>query len=126
MDLNFARLTFLPSGDEAPIAGMFDAQRAARLIRQAGGSNLMPAPQAMVRDAGFGRILMEYVLPVAQAVGPIIGAGLSAWFQGRAGRKLRLKVGDLEVEARTPEEIEQLLELAQALEARREAPKNEA
>lgn len=51
-----------------------------------------------------------------QAVSPILTGILGAWLQSKAGRKVRLKVGDVEVEARTVEEAEQLLERAQALQ----------
>jgi hypothetical protein len=33
-----------------------------------------------------------------------------AWLHALSGRKVRLKFGDVEAEARTPEEIEQLLD----------------
>jgi hypothetical protein len=36
---------------------------------------------------------------------------LVAWLQGRAGRKVRLKFGDIEVEGRTSEDLKRLLEL---------------
>jgi hypothetical protein len=64
-----------------------------------------------------GGLVGEFVMPLAQVIGPVLGGAAVAWLQARAGRKLRLKVGDLEVEARTPAEIEQLLQQAQALQA---------
>lgn len=64
-----------------------------------------------------GGLVGEFVMPLAQVIGPVLGGDAVAWLQRRAGRKLRLKVGDLEVEARTPEEIGHLLQQAQALRA---------
>jgi hypothetical protein len=62
------------------------------------------------RDAAGGPGLMAlFVVPVAQIVIPALGVVLVGWLQGRAGRKVRLKVGDIEAEARTPEEVEKLL-----------------
>ncbi|WP_236873517.1 hypothetical protein [Burkholderia sp. PAMC 26561] len=49
---------------------------------------------------------------VGPFLGPALGAAVSGWFQRRAGRKLRLQVGDIEVEASNQAEVEQLLELA--------------
>lgn len=46
--------------------------------------------------------------------GPVLGVTLVAWLQGRAGRKVKLKIGDTEAEARTPEEVERLLATALA------------
>jgi hypothetical protein len=53
----------------------------------------------------------------------MLGAAAVAWLQGRAGRRLRLTVGDVEVEARTPAE---LLQQAQALHASQGETQNEA
>ncbi len=47
----------------------------------------------------------------------IVTAAVTGWFAGRAGRKARLKFGDVEAEARTPEEVEQLLKSAAAFRA---------
>jgi hypothetical protein len=41
-----------------------------------------------------------------------IAAAAGAWVQARYGRKARLRIGELEVEARTIGEIEELLKLA--------------
>ncbi|KVW61709.1 hypothetical protein BGV52_29630 [Burkholderia ubonensis] len=75
--------------------------------------------RAMTFDAvdATGYALAEYVV---KELGPaaigVIGTAVGAWINGRAGRKVRLKVGDVEVEARTPEEVEQLLKQVQALQ----------
>ncbi len=57
---------------------------------------------------------IQYLDP--PAIG-IVTAAITGWFAGRAGRKVRLKLGDVEAEARTPEEIEQLLRSAAAFRA---------
>lgn len=54
------------------------------------------------------------------AVSPVLTGILCAWLQSKAGRKLRLKVGDAEVEAGTVKEVDQLLERARELQARQE------
>ncbi|CAB3774135.1 hypothetical protein [Paraburkholderia humisilvae] len=71
---------------------------------------------AMTRIDGDVAVIATYVLSVAQAVGPIIRPAFGAWLQGRAGRTLRLKVGEVEVEARTMDEIDELLRRAKALQ----------
>ena len=73
-----------------------------------------------------GGLVGEFVIPLAQVIGPMLGGAAVAWLQGRAGRKLRLKVGDVDVEAHTPEEIMRLLEQAHALQAGLGETKNEA
>ncbi|MGC2221827.1 MAG: nucleotide-binding protein [Methylocella sp.] len=54
-------------------------------------------------------------------MGPSVIAALATaagvWFQARHGRKVRLKIGDVEAEARTAEEVESLLQLAKQFQA---------
>lgn len=74
-----------------------------------------------------GYALAEYVV---KELGPaaigVIGTAVGAWISGRSGRKVRLKVGDIEAEARTIEEVEQLLQRAQALQASQKGETDEA
>jgi hypothetical protein len=49
---------------------------------------------------------------LANAFGPLLTGILGAWLQSKAGRKVRLKDGDIEVEARTVEEAGKLLDMA--------------
>jgi hypothetical protein len=56
----------------------------------------------------IGHFALSFGPQVITALAAVAGA----WVQARYGRKVRLKVGDIEVEARTIEEIERLLERA--------------
>ena len=49
---------------------------------------------------------------VSAAAKPMVPA-LVEWIRGRAGRKVRLKKGDVEIEARTVEEVERLWKTAE-------------
>ncbi len=55
----------------------------------------------------------DFTIGVAKAVGPVLGSIVGAWLMARFGRKARLKVGDIEAEARTVEEVEKLLKRAE-------------
>jgi hypothetical protein len=70
--------------------------------------------RGMAFDAvdAVGYALPEFVVAL-KAIGPTLGTlGVIfvAYLQGRYGRKIRLKIGEIEVEARTVEEVENLLE----------------
>jgi hypothetical protein len=54
-------------------------------------------------------LLGTYMIDLAKAAGLMIGPIVGAWLQARYGRKARLKIGDIEAEARTPEEVEKLI-----------------
>ena len=50
-----------------------------------------------------------------QAIAPIVGTVVGAWLGARSCRRVRLKVGDIEAEAHTAEEVEKLLLRAQEI-----------
>jgi hypothetical protein len=60
--------------------------------------------------------------PALPAVVPI-ASGLVAWCAARYGRKIRVKVGDIEVEAQTQAEVESLLVRAEEIRERSEPKK---
>lgn len=60
-------------------------------------------------------LLGTFTIELAKAAGPTlaaVGVAVAAWVQGRYGRKARLKIGDIEAEARTVEEVEKLISRA--------------
>lgn len=67
----------------------------------------------------LGYPLPEFLVAFSPAMAAL-AAICGAWLQARYGRKIRIKIGDVEAEARTFEEIEQLLKRAQ--EFRDKAP----
>lgn len=62
----------------------------------------------------LGGFTIENIKSVGLVLGPILGA----WLHGRYGRKVRLKVGDIEAEARTISEVEELLKRAEQFRPR--------
>ncbi len=50
---------------------------------------------------------------LATAFGPLLTGILGAWLQSKSSRKVRLKDGDIEVEARTVEEVRELLDMVE-------------
>jgi hypothetical protein len=63
---------------------------------------------------GHGYPLPEFIIAIKVLGPPAIAAvatAAGAWVQARYGRKARLKIGDVEAEARTPEEVESLLRI---------------
>ena len=67
----------------------------------------------MTLDAvdGQGAYVGEIAI-LATAFGPVLTGILGAWLQSKAGRRVRLKDGDIEVEARTVQEASELLDMA--------------
>ena len=81
--------------------------------------NIIPSSTVYMRDAAseggdLGSIIYlgQHTVPLVKEGLTLLGAALVAWLTARGGRKVRLKFGDVEVEAGTPKEIEQILEHA--------------
>lgn len=59
----------------------------------------------------------EFVVPLAQQIRPVLARAALAWRHGRAGRIVRLTLGNLDFEVGSPDEFEALLTRAQARQA---------
>jgi hypothetical protein len=76
---------------------------------------LKVSQRGMAFDAAefLGYPLPEFTVSLAQTIGPAllgaIGVALGAWLKGRYGRKARVKIGDVEAEAQTIEEVGALI-----------------
>lgn len=55
---------------------------------------------------------------IAQALGGAAFTMLGVWLKSKLGRRVKVRVGDIEAEASTPEELERLLERAGAIKKR--------
>ena len=58
----------------------------------------------------------DLVIKCSAVIGPIVGTAIGAWLQARNGRKVRVKVGDIEVEAQSREGVEKLLARVQEIQ----------
>jgi hypothetical protein len=72
-------------------------------------------------DGGDG-FVGEFMVPCTPVAGSTLTAAACAWLQGRAGRRLRLTLGDVEVEATSAGELYALLNLTMAVTVRHEKP----
>lgn len=74
-------------------------------------------PPRLTMDSVQIQTVVEFAQILGPIFGPAIAAAVTTWLQGRTGRKIRLKVGDVEIEASTSEDFERLLSEARALKA---------
>jgi len=70
-------------------------------------------PRYYVHDAvgGGGGLSGEFTVITTALT--VLGTVLGAWLNSRYGRKAKLKIGDVEAEAQTVEEVEKLIKLAE-------------
>jgi uncharacterized protein (DUF697 family) len=107
------------SVNDDPFAGQ-DSQYARDLkefvavAESQGGTIVRPR---LTMDSVQIQTVVEFAQVLGPIVGPAIAAAVTTWLQGRAGRKARIKVGDIEIEASSREEFDRLLTQALALKA---------
>jgi hypothetical protein len=68
-------------------------------------------PRAFAMDAvdAVGGATGEF-MAFAKVLGPAIVAALGGWLAGRNGRKVKIKVGEIEAEANSVKELDEVLE----------------
>ena len=117
----------LVKADDEPGAGDPTFQQELASVSDALHRGGIPYSQsALALDAidAHGFPLPEFVVATKTLGPPAITAlagYAAAWARGRSGRKVRLKIGDVEAEGRTVAEIEQLLEKAASFQDRRKS-----
>jgi len=104
-DIYKLRLTLVPSPVDEPLSRTDDGfqqdiQQFCHFAKAQGGriSSL-----TLTIDSAQVGVVVEFAQVLAPAVGPAFGAAVGAWLHGRAGREVRMKAGDIEIEASTPE-----------------------
>ena len=66
-----------------------------------------------------GYPLGEFALEFAKVIAPVVSAAHVAWISARYGRKARVKFLDVEVEARSVDEVERLIDKVVAVQESR-------
>ena len=118
------RIKLIPSAGDGELFAPQCQAAVHAFFQQLRDTGVIAHPVAFTMDCAgaSGALVGEFVLPFAQTAGPAIGAAVAAWFQKQAGRKVRLKVGSIEVEAATMQELERLLEQAITQRERQSKP----
>jgi len=103
---------FLLQASEEPRITSAPAQAEFGKLRAYLRSRGIPASTSMFYrhdDPNAGGFAGEYVVQLAHAIKPTMETFLVAWLQTRSGRKVRLRVGDAELEAASVEEAQTFL-----------------
>lgn len=116
------QLRLLKAPDDAAVLGA-DYQAELRQFKQqmeAAGLAVSPTFAVFDSPGAGGGLTGQFLLSWAPAVVSIlstVSVVAVTWMNGKAGRKLRLKVGDVELEANSQAEVDHLVAQALALKA---------
>ncbi len=116
MSDDLLHLTLLRAqGDPLTFSPEYQAELQAVYERlQANGLTVSARPFISVASGGGGGWVGEFLIPLAQLGAPLISAvgAVKDWMARCAGRQLRLMVGTVELEARSPADLERILQKA--------------
>jgi hypothetical protein len=84
-----------------------------------GGNKVMPRIHMRKAMGAESWLTGEFIVHLVSAVG--LSGILSAWISAKLGRKVRLKVGDIEAEASNAKELNELLDRAREIKEQTEA-----
>ena len=110
-------LTLLPSTNDG---ALFSRKRQQAITRfyveaRADGSRINPAGFVLDTAGLQGGFSGEFVVSLGDLAGPALGAAAHAWLNGRAGRKISLRIRETDVEAKDQEEFDRFLNEALTL-----------
>jgi hypothetical protein len=113
-------LIFVRAPDDPPPPNREYQDALGSMSRALQARGIEASAQSFAFDAvdGGGGLTGTFAL-IGTALGVFIGAGatvVAAWLNSKNGRKVRLKVGDIEVEAQTLDQVEQLIARAQEIQ----------
>lgn len=94
---------------------------------RAAGIRYSQLGMALDSAVATGYPLAEFIIKeLGPAAVGVLGTAVGAWISGRHGRKVRLKIGDIEAEGRTKEEVIELVKHARTLQDNQEGTDDEA
>ena len=110
-------VTLLPGPDDPPVRDTVYQRELRELEDSFRQHGIKAGSLVELRKSAGGESvhLGQFFLPLVATLGSIAGAAIGAWVQAKYGRRVRVKMGDIEVEARTIEEVQDLLKRAQKL-----------
>ncbi|EGG77486.1 hypothetical protein SXCC_01876 [Gluconacetobacter sp. SXCC-1] len=116
------RIELVPSWDDPPKPDtgyqneLTDLDHALNDVEVDYNRTILSPHSAQGFDYALGEYLIRYVAPAAFSA---VAGAFCAWLQARSGRKVRLKIGDIEAEANSVRDAEHLLVQAMTLQAQK-------
>jgi hypothetical protein len=108
---------FLDAGPDDPPLRDAEYQESLRGVEQAlrmEGVTCSPLVSLQKAVGGGEWYVGEFIIEIAKSGVPAaLATAVGAWLHARYGRKARLKIGDIEAEARSVDEVEKLVKLAE-------------
>jgi hypothetical protein len=118
MELKITMIPALEDPDNESPAYQGDLAEFAKSLKKAGVEYEAKPGKLLLTDTSPFIYAGTFVIGMITGLSPILVNFVAAWLHGRSGRKVRLKVGEIEAEAQTVEEVEKLLKQAEEIQQR--------
>jgi len=112
--LQMTPISFVPGPEDRALGGDDYQHELGDLLAVLRSEKVLITTRMQFRDAvGADAIgLGQFSIEALKVLGPLASAAFGAWLHKRYGRKVRIKIGEIEAEAQSVAEIEQLLQQA--------------
>jgi hypothetical protein len=109
------RLILVRAPGDPPLPSLEYQKELSDFARSLRAQGIDVSARTFASDAvgGGGGLSGQFILDAAGKIGPPLIAGIAGWLHGRAGRTVRLKVGDIDATAPTVREVKELLDRAE-------------
>jgi hypothetical protein len=115
MERQEIRLILIPAPHDPPSSSPEYEKELVGLVQSLQAQGAEVSSQIAWSEAAEGAAL---TVKLAAVAGPALGGILGAWLHAKYGRKVRLKIGDIEAEAQTEEQVQKLLKQAEEFQQR--------
>jgi hypothetical protein len=108
------QISMIPSPEDPPwrSADYQSELRNLGLALKADGLEIHEVGSNSVHSAGSLPISGEWKVELGAALEPILKTPVGSWLQGRRGRTARLRIGEIEADVRTVEELVRVIKIA--------------
>jgi hypothetical protein len=107
------KIKIMPAAEEGPLTSEGFRNAVGDFYDAVRKDGIEVQPTHYVFDSVAGGGGLNGAFDFAATALPAVSGLVIGWLTARAGRKVRLKVGDIEVEAQTVEQVKELLKLAE-------------
>jgi hypothetical protein len=118
MELKITMIPALEDPDNKSPAYQGELAEFAKSLKNAGVEYEAKPGKLLLTDTSPFSYAGTFVIGMITGLSPILVNFVAVWLHGRSGRKVRLKVDEIEAEAQTIQEVEKLLALAQEIHDR--------
>jgi hypothetical protein len=117
-------LRLIAAGDDSPLRSPAYQQDLREFERSLGSRGLKVSSAIAISESGSPDTLAfivptylgDFSIKLAGIIGTALATVIGAWLHAKYGRKVRVKVGEIEAEAQTVEEVKKLLDRAQEIQ----------